>query len=543
MPDSPIRALADRVYTDLFEAEPYIRARNGLPVERLRLGSEENWRADATVARGILTEIDVADPVDDDDRLTAGFLRHVLGGVDERVTAHEDLGFTVTPYQTYQLKLALGYVFSGYSGTAAVYGDLLADYRDSVHVLRDRLVRQRELGILVPRPALDGVRSSLARTRDSALAVLRSSAPAELAQASVIDEVGAAFEALLDHLGDDYAAAAPEEVCLSALPGGEAYYRFLVREQTASDLSPEHLHQVGLDQVAELAERMAELRSQMGFTGTEQEFHTRLETDPRVHATDHEAVNALFRGHMAALEPLIGDYFHVLPLAPYDVVRLDPAMEPGMTYGFYEQPTAAEPVGYYRWNGADLEHKSLLTYAALIFHELAPGHHFHLARQTENLALPRIRRETLLTAFNEGWAEYASGLGWEMGLYADPLDAYGRLVHERFTAQRLVVDTGLNLMGWSLEKAAAYMRANTTDSEAQVASEVLRYSTDLPGQALAYRAGFLEINRLRTRAASALGDRFDLRDFHELVLGPGALPFPVIDDSIDRWAASAPAPA
>ena len=187
--------------------------------------------------------------------------------------------------------------------------------------------------------------------------------------------------------------------------------------------------------------------------------------------------------------------------APYDVVRLDPALEAGMTYGYYDTPTATQETGYYRWNGADLENKSLLTYAALIFHELAPGHHFHLARQAENTDLPALRREPMLGAFNEGWAEYASGLGWEMGLYDDLLDAYGRVTHERFTAQRLVVDTGLNLMGWSLEKAAAFMSANTTESDAQVASEVIRYSTDLPAQALGYRAGYLELMRLRERAA------------------------------------------
>jgi uncharacterized protein (DUF885 family) len=210
-----------------------------------------------------------------------------------------------------------------------------------------------------------------------------------------------------------------------------------------------------------------------------------------------------------------------------------------MTYGYYEPPTPATSIGRYRWNGANLAGKSLLTYAALIFHELAPGHHFHIARQSENTALPDLRRESFaIGAFNEGWAEYAAGLGWEMGLYAEPLDAYGRLVHERFTAQRLVVDTGLNVMGWGLDKAASYMKANTTESDEQVASEILRYSTDLPAQALAYRAGYVELMRIRTHAQNELGDRFDIRDFHEQVLGPGALPFPVIDAHIKRWTSS-----
>jgi uncharacterized protein (DUF885 family) len=161
-----------------------------------------------------------------------------------------------------------------------------------------------------------------------------------------------------------------------------------------------------------------------------------------------------------------------------------------------------------------------------------------MALQKENQSLHPLRRFNFVNAFNEGWAEYAAGLGWEMGLYDDPLDGYGRLVHERFTAQRLVVDTGLNLLGWSLEEAAAYMKANTTDSDGQIATEVLRYSTDLPAQALAYRAGFVELNRLRSKTEAALGDRFDIREFHEHVLGPGALPFPVIEGHLDRWVAS-----
>src|SRR5262249_36793742 len=154
-----------------------------------------------------------------------------------------------------------------------------------------------------------------------------------------------------------------------------------------------------------------------------------------------------------------------------------------------------------------------------------PGHHFHLARQAENAQLPPIRRESLdITAYVEGWAEYASDLGHEMGLYDDPYDCYGRLVLDRFGAQRLVVDTGLNLLGWSLEQARAYMKANTLESDAQIASETLRYSTDLPGQALTYRLGLLKFRALREHAQRALGSRFDVRTFHDTILAAGALP-------------------
>jgi len=172
-----------------------------------------------------------------------------------------------------------------------------------------------------------------------------------------------------------------------------------------------------------------------------------------------------------------------------------------------------------------------------------PGHHFQLARQAENDRLPPIRRESLnLTAYIEGWAEYASDLSREMGLYEDPYDLYGRLVLERFGAQRLVVDTGLNLLGWSLERARAFMKDNTLESDAQVASETLRYSTDLPGQALTYRLGLLMFQDLRRRAGTELGARFDIRRFHDVVLDAGALPLDVLQRHVERFIAGERAP-
>jgi uncharacterized protein (DUF885 family) len=535
-----VRALADKVFEYKIDESWYLQLRRGRPVERMRVESDESTAKDARFAEQVLAELRATEPVDEDDRLTAGYLEFTLSG---QVAAAKTplLGFTVTPYQSFFVGMSLQQLFPAFPGPDATYLSLVGDFRDQVVELRARLARQREAGILVPRPALAGMRDSLTRTRGAAGALLPASAPSAVRQrvvALVEGEVLPAYDALLAFVGEDYERDAPTTVGMAQYPGGEEAYRRLVRENTASDLTPEQVHQLGLEQVAELAEKMAKARADMGFSGTEEEFHAQLATDPRVHASSPDEVEALFLRHMAALEPLISQYFSVLPKAPYGVARLALEAEAGMTYGYYEAPTSAEPVGRYRWNGANLQDKSLLTYATLIFHELAPGHHFHIARQAENEALPDLRREASIGAFNEGWAEYAAGLGWEMGLYDDPLDGYGRLVHERFTAQRLVVDTGLNLLGWSLEEAAAYMKANTTESDGQIATEVLRYSTDLPAQALAYRAGFVELNRLRSKTEAALGDRFDIREFHEHVLGPGALPFPVIEGHLDRWVAS-----
>jgi uncharacterized protein (DUF885 family) len=216
---------------------------------------------------------------------------------------------------------------------------------------------------------------------------------------------------------------------------------------------------------------------------------------------------------------------------------LDPASEAGMTFGYYQMPAGGESRGLYRFNAANLSERPMVWGAALTYHELVPGHHFHLALQAENEALwPYRRRKLDLTAFNEGWANYAAwSAGHDMKLYSDPLDHYGFLLFDMFDTVRLVVDTGLNHKQWSLEKARAYMARYLIQSEVEIASETLRYATDLPGQALAYELGAASIRALRVKAEQALGDRFDLRDFHATVLGGGAMPIPQLETRVDDY--------
>jgi uncharacterized protein (DUF885 family) len=196
-----------------------------------------------------------------------------------------------------------------------------------------------------------------------------------------------------------------------------------------------------------------------------------------------------------------------------------------MTYGYYNAPTAEDPVGYYNYNASNLPARSLVWAGSLIAHELLPGHHFHLAGQDENSNLQPFRRKYDITAFTEGWGEYASSLGIEMGLYETPEELYGRYLLELFLATRLVVDTGMNALGWSLQEARDYMRERVIQSDEEIASETLRYSTSIPAQALAYRLGYEKIWELRRRAEAALGESFDVREFHEIVLSDGSKPY------------------
>lgn len=528
-----VRELADEVWAYRLDREPFLRLRGGLPIIQLPANSLADRERDADFAGSVLTRLSQAD--DNEDAATAGLLRWLLTSWVDDLSLHW-LGFNVTPYASYGLSFYLQQVFAPFrfesAEDSARYMSLLADFRDAIAEMGAKLRTQRAMGILLPRPAIPGVRESIQRHREAARRALPVSSQrvgsggldvTERAQRLVAEEIVPAFESILAALDNDYLASAPEAVGCAQYPGGAEFYEALVRRHTASERTAEEIHQIGVDQVAMLAEQMAKARADLGFSGTEGDFHAQLAGDRRFYAREPAEVEATYLSHMAALEPRLKQVFRVLPNAPYAVDRLAPELEAGMTYGYYQPPTSADPVGRYKYNGSDLDKRSMLTAASLIFHELAPGHHFHLARQAENTALPEVRREAIdMNGFNEGWAEYAAGLGWDLGLYENPYDGYGRLVHERFTAQRLVVDTGMAVLGWTLEQARDYMRANTTESDTQIATETLRYATDLPGQALAYRLGFLEFHALREQAADALPD------FHERILGAGALPFPVI---------------
>ncbi|MFK0257967.1 DUF885 domain-containing protein [Streptomyces sp. NPDC090445] len=553
-PGREVGHLGDRYWEFLLERDPLLRVRRGLPVETLPGASPAEAAERARFAEGVLERVRVLDDagLSGADADTAAF---ITGLAEQELRAHRCYWLTpaATPYRLFPLSLYVDAVLRPFRFAAQPDADrycaLLRELARVVDSVRDKVVGQAARGFRVPAPALAGARATVAGLAPSVarrvevdedrLGGLGPAGRGRLrdgVRQLVETEVAPAFDRLLAVVDDPgYLRGAPQAVGWAQYEGGEEAYREFVRSHTGDGMPPERLHELGRDQCRELAERMREVRTVLGFQGPEAEFHDRLRTEPRLYARTPEEVEARFRGHLDRLAPLLPRWFATLPAAPYGLARLDPALEAGMTFGYYEAPTAADPVGRYRYNGSDPDRRSLLGSASLIYHELAPGHHFHLARQAENGTLPQVRREVAeFGAFNEGWAEYAAGLGWEMGLYDDPWDAYGRLAQERFTAQRLVVDTGLNLGTMGLEQARDFMRANSTEADGQIASDLLRYSTDLPGQALSYRAGFLEFVRLRAGAEADLGAGFDVRTFHETVLGGGGLPFPALRRRVAR---------
>ena len=214
-----------------------------------------------------------------------------------------------------------------------------------------------------------------------------------------------------------------------------------------------------------------------------------------------------------------------------------------MTFGYYDGPRKDKPEGHYLFNASKLEEKSQAWAGALIYHELIPGHHFQLSKVRESEDLTGFRSKVMFTSYAEGWAEYAATLAGEMGMYDEPMDEYGRCISDAFLTSRLVVDSGMNAFGWSLQQARDYMTQNTFFSEVEINSETLRYSSDIPGQALGYKLGDTKILELRERAQKALGNRFDIKEFHDVILDVGSIPLTALEWHVDQYIASESAEA
>lgn len=550
MASASLDALAQETWDDLVAHDPYTAATSGVTVERFPRGDLAEAEAAASTARDRLARLDAIDTAafNATQLATVGFLRHWFEN-DILQPQRWATDFGVTPYTVSGLSMVLGPVFGSIdlsrNGEAERFAALAKDYVGAIMALRERTEAQAGNGWRLPGPAIPGARVAVEGVAQAARATLGldgdDSAPATLRaqmQRLIEQQLEPAFAELSEALGPEYEAAAGEEVGMCHHPGGREAYRAAMRFHLSFDADPEAVHQIGLEEVQSLADQMRELRrDSFGFTGVEADFHQQLRSDPKAKVASAEELEAIFKAHLARMEPVFAKQFRSAPQARSTVRRLAPAMEAGMTFGYYEPPTRPGEEGVYHYSGNGIPDRLQMNAAPLIFHELVPGHHVAITRQAENERLPTIRRRTYaFSTFNEGWAEYSAGLADEAGLYENPYDQYGWLTHQRFVAQRLVVDTGLNHFGWSLDRARDYMSANTLESAAQVASETLRYGTDLPAQAMAYRMGFLKFREIRARAMDTLGDRFELPDFHEQVLEQGCLPIAVLEQSITDWA-------
>ena len=434
-----------------------------------------------------------------------------------------------------------------HSGDLDRYLGLVEDYGRLIRQMLDRTRGQAERGIRINKPQLAQARamlSGMGQVAGSALlvdsdriaGVSGSDSFAAEVEKRLNKSVLPAFDSLSGYLDSDYEAEAPDAVGLCSVPGGAEVYEALIPLHLTMQMSAQEVHDAGHERMARIKARMAELREIMG-EGTAAEFHKKLKVDKQFIAESPDEVEANYNKYLRRIEPEMLNHFNELVEAPYAPRALPAELAESMTFGYYDAPRPGKPEGYYLFNANKLEEKSQAWAGALIYHELIPGHHFQLSKVKENKNLTGFRGKVMFTSYAEGWAEYAATLAGEMGMYKEPMDEYGRCISDSFLTSRLVVDTGMNAFGWSLQEARDYMTENTFFSEFEINSETLRYSSDIPGQALGYKLGDTKILDLRQKAMDALGNKFNLKDFHDVVLDVGSIPLTALEYHVDRYIA------
>ncbi len=343
------------------------------------------------------------------------------------------------------------------------------------------------------------------------------------------------YQSLQNFLRDEYLPAGVETSGIGALPGGMETYRYLVRYHTTTDLTPDEIFELGLSEVERISGEMEKVKESLGFSGTLMEFFNHVRTNPELMPyTDANEVLAHFEDIHERMKPQLGELFKNIPRARFEIRRTEAFREASASAEYNAGSIDGSRPGIFYVPVPNARTYNNLGDESLFLHEAIPGHHYQLSLQQENQDLPQFMHTEGMGVFVEGWALYAESLGKELGLYEDPYQYFGMLSAEMHRAIRLVVDAGMHAKGWSREEAIRYSLEHEAETEASIISEIERYMV-APGQALSYKVGQLKIIELRQRAEEALGDRFDIREFHNQVIGTGSLPLVLLERKIDLW--------
>ena len=358
-----------------------------------------------------------------------------------------------------------------------------------------------------------------------------------LAQNIINESIVPAYREFSNYFNDVYLPASRDSIGASSLPNGEAFYEYRTRLYTTTRMTPDEIHRLGLNEVKRIRDEMQLLIDELEFNGSFQDFLHFLRTDPQFY---YESPEALFEGYLAIskrIDPELVKIFGKLPRVPYGLRPIPDNIAPDTTTAYYSGPAAdGSRPGYYYVNLYRPEVRPKYEMEVLSIHEAVPGHHLQIALQQELENLPNFRKFSGFTAFTEGWGLYSESLGYEMGFYKDPYSRFGALTYDMWRAVRLVVDTGMHYKGWTRQQAIDFFRDNAAKTEQDIVNEIDRYIS-WPGQALAYKIGQLKILELRHKAEQALGDDFDVRAFHDTLLGGGALPMEILETRMNRWLA------
>jgi len=355
---------------------------------------------------------------------------------------------------------------------------------------------------------------------------------------SLEDDILPAYRKLDKYFNQEYLPAARDSIGLSALPNGSLWYEHLARSFTTTHMTPDDIHRIGLDEVKRIRDEMKQVIVEVGFEGSFGEFLVFLRTDPQFYYDNPEDLYQAYLATSKRIDPELVKLFGLLPRMPYGVKPIPDAVAPDTTTAYYSRPAAdGSRAGIYWVNLYRPEVRPKYEIEVLSVHEAMPGHHLQIALQQELGDMPPFRRFLGFTAFVEGWGLYSERLGYDLGLYEDPYSRFGQLTYDMWRAVRLVVDTGMHYKGWTRQQAIDFFKDNAAKAEHDIINEIDRYLL-MPGQALAYKIGQLKILALRDRAERQLGDDFDIRAFHDHLLGAGALPLDLLEQRMDTWLAA-----
>jgi uncharacterized protein (DUF885 family) len=443
---------------------------------------------------------------------------------------------------------------SGGFTTKKDYDNYIRSLRDMPRYVRENLDLMRrglQLGICQPRVILDGYENTYERqivdtieqsvfwrpfqTKPAFISDGDWAKIIEEGRRAVRDDAIGSFRQIKTFFDSEYLPKTRTTIGVSNFPNGLAYYQERVHHYTTTDISYEEVYQLGLKEVERIKKQMEQVLKDVDFKGTMQEFITFLRTDPRFYATTPEQLLKEASYIAKKIDGKLPQYFGKLPRQPYGVEPVPDHLAPTYTAGRYAgSPISSKRAGRYWVNTYDLKSRPLYALESLTMHEAVPGHHLQIALTQELTDLPEFRRNLYVNAFGEGWGLYCEYLGEEMGFYKDPYSKFGRLTYEMWRACRLVIDVGLHAKGWTREQAVKYLAENTALSLHEVNTEINRYIS-WPGQALAYKMGELKIKELRKKAEDSLKEKFDIREFHDLILSQGTVTLKILEKMVDRY--------
>ncbi|MYM84633.1 DUF885 family protein [Duganella sp. FT50W] len=557
----------NQLYADYWEdylrENPIAATYNGDPRYNDRFGaitSAENRAQSRALAEKYLARSAGFDPapLPPEDRISYDLLRYRLQQVLDGLRFPSDLA---PVDQFYGLHLTFAQLGSGTSAqpfqTVQDYDNWLqraAGYAPAVDAMLDDMRTGIKQGIVMPKALIRRVLPQLENVGTDDLAkstymqpvrkfpAAFSAADKERLTAAygklVREQLAPANRKLLAFMRDTYLPAGRDTAGIGALPGGQAWYAFLARRATTTELTPDEIHDIGLREVARIRAQFEEAKVRVGFKGTLREFFDYLNTAPALRFKTRDEIQAAYEALRPRVEAKVGLLFASLPKAPFEIRPVEAFREVSAAPASYQRGTVdGKRPGVFYFNAYKPETRTRFTTNAFFLHEAIPGHHFERSLAQETTGLPAFRRFGSSTAFSEGWGLYSEMLGQEIGMYDDPWQWVGRLTAEVWRGVRLVVDTGIHAKGWTREQAIAYFKDNVPQDEVTAVQEVERYIA-VPGQALSYKIGELKLRELRARAETALGPSFDLRAFHNEVLSHGSVPLDVLDAAVNRWIAA-----